>query len=78
MKPEKKKKPRWRSQRAHRDACGTKCPNRDCESDPTDLEYDKAEIDGDLALQSARCLVCGARWIDKYKLIGYNKTGDPE
>ena len=75
MKPKKQKKPRWRSQRAHRDAEGQGCPR--C-GERNDLYYDSIEVDGDGAYQGVHCNKCGASWGDCYELTGYIKTGEPE
>ena len=75
MKPKKQKKPRWKSQRAHRDAEGQGCP---CCGEKHDLCYDSIEIEGGGAYQGAHCYKCGASWGDCYDLTGYVKTGEPE
>ena len=75
MKPKKQKKPRWRSQRAHRDDEGQGCPR--C-GEKHALYYDSIEVEGGGAYQGAHCNKCGASWGDCYELTGYIKMGEPE
>jgi hypothetical protein len=57
------------SPRAYRQRGGGCCPV--CRSG--DLDADHVQIDGTAVWQNVRCLACGSRWQDLYKLTGYGE-----